>query len=515
MSAAPGRRAVVPLVAGAAVLGLGSLVVPEGPRLAAGTGMSVLLQLAAAVVVVAGLRAAPARRRVLVPLLGALVLWALGMLGVLLEVLLTGEPSFPSAVEGLFVAAFLGFAAAVLLDLDAGAATRPRAVVALETVVLVGGGVSGAAGVIAAALLLGAVGAVVALGLLHAGVWATLLVLVVVQCARRTRPWDARSGALLAGLALMVVSDAALFVAAGDFGEAAGLLRLAVSESGLLLLALALSRPPSPASWGTSGVGVPAVVAASTTALGLLAVRPALPAPFGGYVAGTALTTSLAATALLGLALAGARSASAAHALARTDELTGAANRRALREEVARPGAGGVLGLVLVDLDGFKQVNDEHGHAAGDAVLVATAHRLRAAAGPGDLVVRLGGDEFAVLVRGAAASEAGVEALARRCRTALAAPLALGEVVLAVDGSLGTARRLLGGRTRDDAEEALDALLRQADRAMYAVKAARAARPPRPRRSVEPGEAEGVSAPGAAGRAACPAGRAGSPGCGR
>ena len=486
MSGVPGRRALVPLVAAAAVLGLLAAVAPGALETAAATAMAALLQLAAVVTVVVGLRAAPARARVLLPLLGGMALWTLGMIGVLVEVLVTGAASFPSSLEALFVTGFLGFAGAVLLDLDVAAAERPRAVAALETVVLVGGGASGAAGVLLLPLLLGVVDATTALGLIYPGVWATLVVLVLVQCARGSRPWDGRSLQLLSGLALMVVTDAAVFVTTGPLGEALGLLRLEMSGCGLLLVAVALARPPSPTCWGTSGVGVPAVVGASTTALGLLAVRPALPDPFGTYVLGTALATCGAATALLGLALVGSRSASAARALARTDELTGVGNRRALREEVARPGTGGVLGLVLVDLDGFKQVNDEHGHAAGDAVLVATAQRLRSAAGPGDLVVRLGGDEFAVLVRGAAATGPAVDALAQRCRAALAAPLVHGDAVLAVDGSLGTARRLLGGLAHDEVEVVLDALLRQADRQMYLAKAARAHQPPRPRRPPEP-----------------------------
>lgn len=87
--------------------------------------------------------------------------------------------------------------------------------------------------------------------------------------------------------------------------------------------------------------------------------------------------------------------------LIRTDELTGVANRRGLAQhlqEVHRSGALGGLGLVLVDCDRFKDVNDEHGHLAGDRVLQAVANVLRSVAGAGDLVCRLGGDEFCLLV---------------------------------------------------------------------------------------------------------------------
>ncbi|MBP89013.1 MAG: hypothetical protein CMJ64_20250 [Planctomycetaceae bacterium] len=87
--------------------------------------------------------------------------------------------------------------------------------------------------------------------------------------------------------------------------------------------------------------------------------------------------------------------------LALTDPLTGLQNRRAWDDQAPKLAAapGGAC-LVLIDLDHFKQVNDEHGHAAGDAVLTATGEALRASLRPDDFVVRLGGDEFAFLIPG-------------------------------------------------------------------------------------------------------------------
>ncbi len=86
-----------------------------------------------------------------------------------------------------------------------------------------------------------------------------------------------------------------------------------------------------------------------------------------------------------------------------TDELTGIANRRGLRDALgrilagaARSGRGGVLGFV--DLDRFKQINDTHGHMAGDAVLRAVANKLKAQTRPTDAVARVSGDEFAVIL---------------------------------------------------------------------------------------------------------------------
>ncbi|WP_224743882.1 MULTISPECIES: GGDEF domain-containing protein [Lysobacter] len=89
-------------------------------------------------------------------------------------------------------------------------------------------------------------------------------------------------------------------------------------------------------------------------------------------------------------------------ALTRLDELTGLYNRRGLLqhlEERRRNGATSGLGLVLVDCDRFKRINDEHGHLVGDRVLQAVANLLRSVAGTGDIACRLGGDEFCLLLK--------------------------------------------------------------------------------------------------------------------
>src|SRR5690606_34393621 len=86
-----------------------------------------------------------------------------------------------------------------------------------------------------------------------------------------------------------------------------------------------------------------------------------------------------------------------------TDPLTGLANRSLLMERLAAALAvpdGPPVGVLLLDLDGFKEVNDTHGHAAGDRVLVAVAQRLRACMRAGDTAGRLGGDEFLAVLEG-------------------------------------------------------------------------------------------------------------------
>ena len=150
---------------------------------------------------------------------------------------------------------------------------------------------------------------------------------------------------------------------------------------------------------------------------------------------------------------------------ANTDELTGVANRRAvtahLEEAVA---AGAALGLLVLDVDRFKEVNDRHGHTVGDSVLVSVAQRLGSVLPDGALLARLGGDEFAVLVEGPAVSAGvtGVALLADDVVAALAEPVAVEGHLFKTSVSVGVA---CDGEARDAVE-----LLRQADAAMYVAK---------------------------------------------
>ena len=151
------------------------------------------------------------------------------------------------------------------------------------------------------------------------------------------------------------------------------------------------------------------------------------------------------------------------------DPLLEILNRRAFERELARSIAyldryGGAIALVYLDLDGFKAINDRHGHAAGDAVLKAAAAALTRAVRASDLVARLGGDEFALLLWNLGEEQA--RAKAGELETAVAqAAVSHDGAPLAVTASAGVAA-LISGRT---AAETIDA----ADRAMYARKSAR------------------------------------------
>jgi len=149
------------------------------------------------------------------------------------------------------------------------------------------------------------------------------------------------------------------------------------------------------------------------------------------------------------------------------DPLTDLLNRRGFQRElkrslayVKRYGAGAAL--VYLDLDGFKSVNDRHGHAAGDALLGAIAAALVRNVRASDVVARIGGDEFAVLLwnadgRAAAAKAAALEEIVH------ATPLRWGSSALAVGASAGVA--LLG------ALDKADEVIARADAAMYARRA--------------------------------------------
>ncbi|MFC4062133.1 diguanylate cyclase [Planomonospora corallina] len=156
--------------------------------------------------------------------------------------------------------------------------------------------------------------------------------------------------------------------------------------------------------------------------------------------------------------------------LAMTDALTGLSTRRSLQQRIRHEAAravrrGTAAGLLVIDVDHFKRVNDTYGHPAGDEVLTETARRIRAACRAEDLVARFGGEEFAVLVPRTTAD--GLAALAERIRAAVAAgPVTVGgSVAVPVTVSVGGAAVPLHVRTVEELFQAADAALYEAKRA--------------------------------------------------
>jgi diguanylate cyclase (GGDEF)-like protein len=155
--------------------------------------------------------------------------------------------------------------------------------------------------------------------------------------------------------------------------------------------------------------------------------------------------------------------------LAFHDGLTGLPNRALFRNRLAEALEREPVAVFLVDLDDFKPVNDRHGHAAGDRLLIEVGRRLRGCVRSGDTVARLGGDEFAVLVPGLDPQRRAE--VAGELSRALTGRVWLDDVEVEVD-----LRASVGAATGEPGRP-LDSLLHEADMAMYAVKnAARAVR---------------------------------------
>jgi diguanylate cyclase (GGDEF)-like protein/PAS domain S-box-containing protein len=150
------------------------------------------------------------------------------------------------------------------------------------------------------------------------------------------------------------------------------------------------------------------------------------------------------------------------------DGLTGLANRALFRDRLDQALArssrsGDVLAVLLVDLDGFKQVNDSLGHGAGDQLLQQVAERFSKILRPSDTLARLGGDEFAVLLDGA--NEQGATGIARRFLERLSEPMSVADRELTLGASVGIVAHSGGPGNGED-------LIRHADVAMYAAKEA-------------------------------------------
>lgn len=152
-----------------------------------------------------------------------------------------------------------------------------------------------------------------------------------------------------------------------------------------------------------------------------------------------------------------------------TDPLTGLANREALVRAFTRARrreTAAAVGVLLLDLDGFKQVNDQHGHDVGNQVLRHIATQLTAVTGPGELPVRLHGDEFAVLLGrlpGGRHAQVVADSRAQAVRAATAGPARVAGVEITATASVGAA---VCATSHAD----LPALLRAADQRMYAAK---------------------------------------------
>jgi diguanylate cyclase (GGDEF)-like protein len=188
--------------------------------------------------------------------------------------------------------------------------------------------------------------------------------------------------------------------------------------------------------------------------------------PWAGLVAGAATVTGAVAVRQL-VAL------RENHQLLVTDNLTGVANRRQLHADLARAldrsrRAGSPIGVLQIDMNGFKQINDTLGHEAGDAMLIAFARLLRGNVLGSDTVARLGGDEFGVVLHNCG-GVTGAVAVANRIIDAMAEPVTIAGRPEKPGASIGIAVMEATDLPADNAE-AVRRILHNADLAMYVAK---------------------------------------------
>jgi diguanylate cyclase len=228
---------------------------------------------------------------------------------------------------------------------------------------------------------------------------------------------------------------------------------------GLLLISLSLSYSGGVArnSEKISSFAATIALIASGTLLGIAAIKPGY---FPTFILIPGFITIALAFVRMSFALQEANSAGTERLLARTDELTGLANRRNFLTQLAQMKTGFIF---LLDLDGFKDINDTFGHESGDQLLKQVASRFARVIPNGSHLARLGGDEFGILTQGS--TDEAFE-LGQAIRATLSYPITLPAEQVNVDVSIGITT-FNSGLTASE-------LLHQADQMMYEAKRSKA-----------------------------------------
>lgn len=225
---------------------------------------------------------------------------------------------------------------------------------------------------------------------------------------------------------------------------------------GFIVITLSLWSPPADAQqlFSIHPAFIALSIFISPTLLAMMALRPGI---FPSYIVFPTIATLFLAFIRMTVSLRQADDLSDEKALARTDELTGLPNRRKLIAELDNysrlEGA-----LMLLDLNGFKQVNDQSGHGAGDQVLVQVAARFSRVLPQSALLARLGGDEFGVLINGGPQTTLEIMQALKAC---VSYPFVIDGRNISIGVSIGHVNNSEGGD-----------LLAKADAAMYVAKRA-------------------------------------------
>ncbi len=283
---------------------------------------------------------------------------------------------------------------------------------------------------------------------------ADLILVCVVMATFSMQGYSRRGLVLAAGVTLFALTDLIYLLQHINGNYLMGSILDIGWVIGLLLIAESFWQPgiDFKAREGISPILISISVSLSATLLTLMAIRPDY---FPRLILIPAIATLALAFARMALALTQAKNIGQERLLARTDELTGLPNRRRLVTEIdsfiEKEGA-----LLLLDLDGFKPINDAHGHETGDKILQQVALRFERALPHGALLARLGGDEFGVLFEGG--PDSAIE-VALALRATLSYPFHINNLEIQLDVSIGVAKN-----TGDK-----DLLVR-ADNAMYKAK---------------------------------------------
>ncbi|CAN5588657.1 hypothetical protein BH10ACT8_BH10ACT8_10620 [soil metagenome] len=404
------------------------------------------------------------RRKQLLVLIISVVAWSAGST-VLNFSAAPNLTKFPSPGEWLFLISYIGFAG--YLTMDARPRYRDFRSSWLEAIVLCGGTASLTGGLLLQPVsqASGHSGLALMTALLYPVLDLALLLVVVAQLGiqARTEIWPAVR--LIGGFGLFALADAGFMLDVSG----RGVYDINVSADtlwgvGFMLIAgSACRRPRLIVRAAVRRTGPVPMLLASSAAVLVLVLRPIDRA--SAYLIGVAVVTLAAAAGRLVLALREANGAAEAIALSQTDDLTSLPNRRAVLSRIdlglASPAP---LALMLLDLDGFKEINDTLGHSAGDSVLQITASRMREAMAPSTLVARLGGDEFAIVV--SLNDEIELLEIARGVIDVISRPLTVDGIALSVGASIGVTLRETG-------DASSGSLMRRADVAMYQAKQSR------------------------------------------